>query len=30
MDINSSTEALLTGLGEWTLLAIKRKEVDSH
>lgn len=29
MDANYSTEALLTGLGDWTLLGTKRKEVKT-
>lgn len=29
MDVNNSTEALLTGLGDWTLLGTKRKEVKT-
>ena len=29
MDANYSTEALLTGLGDWTLLRTKRKEVKT-
>lgn len=29
MDVNYSTDGLLTGLGDWTLLGTKRKEVKT-